>query len=450
MAQLEKAGVPTASFVAKDFVKAWQRSAAVFGVKELPLAIVPRPFGGLKPEALHPDIDAVFDLLVERFTQVMPQDMTEENESHSTELITVEGEDRYSAFQEMNRLFLRRAWGDGFPLWPPTRECVDAMLLGTNRAPTEVVAVLDPGKGRATVEKIAINAVMAGCEPAHLPVLLAAVEAISDPRFMLRSVAMSTGPHAPLMLVNGPIIQKLGINTGRCALGPGAQSAVNTALGRAMRLIYMNLGHAYPGSMDMDTLGSPTKYSLCLGENEPASPWVPFHVEKGFSSDVSVVTMFTTYALSEISDGVGVTPEEVLNIVCVTACNQAIPSVGYWLRGWRADVQAGVEAKEKCLLIVCPVHAEIFKKAGWSRQQVRDYVFKHARVPFKRFMANKEASAFLSSHPDLQWLWDSPDTLVPVFESADCFDVIVAGGMGGARSVYSFGAAEPVSRSIAQ
>src|SRR4029077_3484745 len=133
----------------------------------------------------------------------------------------------------------------------------------------------------------------------HLPVLLAAVEAISEPQFILRNAAMSTGPHAPLMLLNGPIVEKLGVNTGCCALGPGAPSAVNTVLGRAVRLIYMNLGHAYPGVMDMDTLGSPTKYSMCLGENVEASPWEPYHVEKGFDADASVVTMFSSYALCE-------------------------------------------------------------------------------------------------------------------------------------------------------
>src|SRR4029077_9527342 len=159
------------------------------------------------------------------------------------------------------------------------------------------------------------------------------------------------------MLVNGPLVKQLGINTGRNALGPGAQSEVNTVLGRTMRLIYMNLGHAYPGIMDMDTLGSPTKYSLCLGENEEMSPWEPYHVEKGFDRDASVVTMFTTYALSEVEDGIGTTPEAVLNTTCSTACNLGIAGVGRWLAGGRADPQAGVHATDKSLLLVCPVHA---------------------------------------------------------------------------------------------
>lgn len=448
MAQLEKAGVPTVSFVARGFSNAWQRSGPLFGAVELPFVVVSRPFVGLKAEDIHPDVDAVFHSLVDMLTKSATQRITEEKVARPVEVIAIEGDDRYAALEHMNQMFLDHGWSDGFPLWAPTREKVDTMLKGTRRSPDSVVAILDPGKGIATVEKIAINAVMAGCRPEHMPVLLAAVEAISDPKFMLRSVAMSTGPHAPLMLVNGPIVKKLGINTGRCALGPGAQSVVNTVLGRAIRLIYMNVGHAYPGVMDMDTLGTPNKYSLCLGENEEISPWEPFHVEKNFDRNASVVTMFSTYALTEVNDGIGTTPEAVLDIVSVTACNQAIPTVGYWLRGWRADAEAGVQSKEKSVLLVCPVHAEVFKKAGWGKSQIRDYLYKKARIPFGRFMANKEASAFKSSHPELQWLWDSPETLIPVFETPDCFDLVVAGAMGGSRSTYSYGAAEPVSRQI--
>ena len=450
MAELEKAGVPTVSFVAQDFVKDWRHSAPLFGIKELAQVVVPRPFVGMQAGDVYPHADAAFEGLVKMLTDPITREVTDDETVHQAEVISIDGAGEYAVLKRMNRLFLDQGWGDGFPLWAPTREQVDEMLRGTRRAPDEVVAVLDPGKGRATVEKIAINAVMAGCEPEHLPVVLAAVEAISDPRFMLRVAAMSTGAHAPLMLVNGPIVKKLGINTGRCALGPGAPSAVNTVLGRAMRLIYMNLGHAYPGVMDMDTLGSPTKYSMCLGENEDMSPWEPYHVEKGFDRDASVVTMSATYAISEVEDGTGTTPEEVLNIVCSSACNQGVKSVGYWLLGRRSDPQAGVQAKDKHLLLVCPVHADVFRKHGWNKQNIRDYLYKHARIPFGRFMANKEASNFRASHPQLNWIWDSPETLIPVLETPDCFEIVVAGGMGGARSTYSYGAAEPVSRPIEQ
>ena len=447
MAELEKAGVPTVAFVARDFVKDWQHSAPVFGVKELPGVVVPHPFIGLQADDLHAHVDTAFEALVKMLTKPMAQEAAEEAVA-AAEFIAIEGEDRYVAeHMNVNRLFLERGWGDGFPVWAPTRERVDAMLKGTRRAPTEVVAVLAPGMGQATVEKIAINAVMAGCRPEHLRVLLAAVEAISDPRFMLRNVAMSTGAHAPMMLLNGPVVGKLGINTGRCALGPGAPSAVNTVLGRAIRLIYMNVGHAYPGHMDLDTLGSPTKYSMCLGENMEASPWEPFHVEKGFEREASVVTMFTTYAISEVEDNYGTTPQAILNTASLSACNAGVKSVGYWLCGWRADPDAKVQVKDKHLLIVCPVHAAVYKKAGWSKQQVRDYLYKHARMPFEHLIAKTEAAAFRKSHPQLQWLWDSPKTLIPILETPDCFELMVAGGMGG-RSCYSYGAGEPISRRV--
>lgn len=447
MAELEKAGVPTVGIVDRTFEKNWKASSSVFGVKVLRKLLVPRPLVGLKAEDVYPYVDAVFEELVKALTEPMTNELPEAEVAGQSEIIKVEGEDRYVALERMNRLFLEKGWGDGFPLWAPTRERVDAMLRGTSRAPSHVVGIMSPGKGQATIEKIAINAVMAGCEPQHLPVLLAAIDAMNQPRYMLRNVAMSTGAHAPFMVLNGPVVKELGVNTGRCALGPGAQSAANTVLGRAIRLIMMNVGHAYPGVMDMDTLGTPAKYSLCLGESEEASPWVPWATDRGFRAGESVVTMVSTYGVIEVEDNNATSPEEVLDTACSNAVARGVKSVGFWLLGWRADAQAGVDVKETHQLILCPVHAEIFKKAGWSRQQVRDYLFAHARLPFRELMANTEPAAFREAHPKLQWLWDSPETRIPVLESPDCFDVFVAGGAGG-RSAWSYGAAEPVSTSI--
>ena len=448
MAELEKAGVPTVAFVARSFEKDWYGSARVFGVRQLRHALVPRPFVGLTAEDIVPFVDAAFETVVKMLTDSKAAELTSEaSSSICSEILEFDGDDRHDAFELMNRTFLERGWGDGFPLWEPTRERVNAMLTATRRPANQLVAVLAPGMGRATVEKIAINAVMAGCKPEHMPLLIAAVEAINDPHFMLRTTAQSTGAHAPFMLVNGPIVKTLGINTGRCALGPGAQSAVNTTLGRAIRIFYMNLGHAYPGLMDMDTLGSPTKYSMCLGENLEASPWPPYHVDKGFGPEDNVVTMQPTYGLSEVEDNYGTTPQAILNTVCSNACARGIKSVGYWLLGQRADPVARVQVKEKHLLIVCPVHAAVFAKHGWTRQNIREYMHEHARIPFEQLISNLSPAAFRKSHPDMQDLWDSPQTPIPILESPECFEIIVAGGMGG-RSTYSLGAAEPVSRLI--
>ncbi len=159
--------------------------------------------------------------------------------------------------------------------------------------------------------------------------------------------------------------------------------------------------------------------------------------------------MQPTYALSEVEDNYGPTPEMVLNTVCSNACARGIKSVGYWLLGWRADPIARVQVREKHMLLVCPVHAAVFEKHGWSKQDIREYLYKQARMPFKELIANLSAAAFRKSHPEIQWLWDSPETLLPILETPDCFEVVVAGGMGG-RSTYSIGAAEPVSRLIEQ
>ena len=178
---------------------------------------------------------------------------------------------------------------------------------------------MEPDKGIATAEKIAINCVMAGCEPEHLPVVIAAIEAMHEPEFGVTVVAQSTGPHAPLLLINGPIVKEIGLNYGMCALGPGKYSWANTAIGRAIRLVMMNIGHCYPRFRDMDTIGSPNKYSFCAAENEDENPWEPFHVEKGFSRDTSCVTVFPCASFIDVSDLESSTPEQCLMSFAGTA-----------------------------------------------------------------------------------------------------------------------------------
>ncbi|MBI2908357.1 MAG: hypothetical protein HYX92_11975 [Chloroflexi bacterium] len=174
-----------------------------------------------------------------------------------------------------------QGWTDGLPVVVPTPDRVEAMLAGTRRRPEDLIGLIPPAMGKATVEKMAINAVMAGCLPSYLPVVIAALEAMVAPEFVLARVQATTNPVAPLAVVNGPIRQKLDINCGHNALGQGRQS--NATIGRAIRLILSNIGGAIPGVTDMATLGQPAKYTFCLGENEEALPttWPPLHVEKG-------------------------------------------------------------------------------------------------------------------------------------------------------------------------
>ncbi len=469
MVELERRGVPTVIFTAEAFVRDAQQSAQTFGLAGLPLAVVPLPFTNQSAESIRKMVDASFEEVIAGLTQPVrgPRNFIERPNVAEAQLgmlecgplkcepgpqirfhvpdekLVFDGEDLLNAWETMNRQFLEYGWGDGFPLVPPTFQAVEEMLRGTSRSPDELIATLEPGFGKGTVQKIAVNAVMAGCRPGHLPVLIAAVQCLAKPEINLRNKAMSTGPHAPLMLVNGPRAKSLKINAKSCALGPGAPSAANTALGRALRLIMMNIGHTYPGVSDMDTIGSPTKYSLCVAENEDQSPWDPYHVEKGYSRDVSTVTLQFVYGLCELFDFANHLPERLIEVFSTAALNVAQVGTGLWLLGRRADPRYKTEEKEHNFLLICPEHAQIFAKAGWSKEVLREALYRAARMPFKTLMLNKEPKAMAAAHPNLRWLWDNPDLLLPVVEIPECFEIAVVGGAAG-RGTYFYGAGGPV------
>ncbi|MBW1698982.1 MAG: hypothetical protein JRK26_19560 [Deltaproteobacteria bacterium] len=470
MIELEKQGVATVIFTAQAFVRDAQQSAKTFGLPNLPLAAVPLPFSNQSAEAIQKMVDDSIEQVIagltrppeaiksatlekERFAE--KPDCTPEGCEISPheplrvcdEKLIYDGADLLEACAEMNRQFLAYGWGDGFPLIPPIEASVEKMLKGVKRPAEEVVAVLEPGFGKATVQKIAINAVMAGCRPEQMPVLIAAVKCLAKPEMYLRNKAMSTGSHAPLMLINGPIVKRLNINSGTCALGPGALSAVNTAIGRALRLIMMNIGHTYPGVSDMDTIGSPTKYSLCVAENEQRSPWEPYHASKGFSKEDSTVTIQFVYGICELYDFANSAPQRLVEVYATATKNVAQLSTGNWVLGRRSDPRYGTDEMEHNFMLICPEHASVFAKAGWSRQDLQEAMYRSARMPFKTIMLNKESKALDAAHPELKWLYDNPDLLIPVVEVADCFEIAVVGGNAG-RGAYFYGAGGPVTMPI--
>jgi hypothetical protein len=321
MTLLERRGIPTVSYTAAGFVQDARRSAVTFGLPELPIAVVPTPFTNQPPERIRAMVEGAIGQVVAGLTRPLP--MAEPPREGvvllEEEWLTFTGEDQLAAAREMNERFLSYGWGDGLPLVPPTEQAIEGMLRGTRRGPDDVVAVLEPGFGLATVKKIAANAVMAGCRPEHLPVVLAAVQCLAEPKIYLRNKAMSTGPHAPLLWVNGPIRRRIGLNSGVCALGPGACSFANTVIGRAVRLCMMNIGHTYPGVSDMDTIGSPLKYSACVAENEEASPWPPYHVEHGFDRETSTLTLLFVYGICELHDFQSTEPERLTEVFATAA-----------------------------------------------------------------------------------------------------------------------------------
>jgi hypothetical protein len=361
------------------------------------------------------------------------------------EVLFFQADDPLYAFREINQSFLDEGWSDGFPLIPPTPEMVEEMLSGTTFDREKVIGILEPGNGVATVEKIAVNSVMAGCLPIHLPVVIAAVQCLADPKMMLRNVAVSTGPHAPLIIVNGPIAKELNINAKCCALGPGVASHANTVIGRALRLIMMNIGHCYPGVGDMDTIGSPTKYGMCVAENEEDNPWQPFHVERGYGKNSNTVTVHFSYGLCDLEDFHSTTPEALLERYATAPTFLGHVGAGLWLAGRRSDPRHHIEVKDHDLILLCPDHARIFHNHGWDKTRIRQALHKLAVAPFR--LLHRDMKLVEAAHPELVWLKDHPELMVPALETPDCYDIVVVGADAG-RGLFFWGAGEPVTKPI--
>ncbi|MDP6453898.1 MAG: hypothetical protein QF898_11355 [SAR202 cluster bacterium] len=449
MVEFEKRGVPTVSWTSEGFIEDALRSAENFGMPALSIATMPLPFTNQSPEDITQQVDGSIDDVIRGLTTAPDKSRTVDAGFTivSDDQLTFEGSDLLMAMEDMNRQFIDWKWSDGFPLVPPTPERVEQMLAGTNKAPQDVIARLEPGFGIATVEKIAANAVMAGCRPEHLPVVITAVQCISDPVIYLRNKAMSTGPHAPLVIVNGPIANQIGINAKVCALGPGSVSYANSVIGRALRLIMMNVGFTYPGVSDMDTIGSPTKYSMVVAENEEESPWDPYHVEMGFDAEESTVTVHFVYGICELHNFQSFEADKLVHGFATAAKNLVQVPTGHWLTGRRGDPRYNTEELERHFMMICPEHAQIFSQQGWGKKRIQEEMYKRAKVAFKDLMLIHERKGMEIAHPELQWLWDAPETMVPVVEGPECYPMAVVGASAG-RGAFFWGAGSPVIKPI--
>src|SRR5215467_1507506 len=262
----------------------------------------------------------------------------------------------------------RRGWGDGLPIVPPTPERVAAFVSAAGRPPGEVVAALPPTWAEATVEKVAVNAVMAGCRPEHAPVVLAAIRAAAQEPFNLYAIQTTTHPCAVLVIVSGPIASDLRMNAGYGAFGPGNRA--NATIGRAVRLVLMNVGGARPGTLDRATQGTPAKYTYCVAENEAASPWEPLRIGLGFGAPDSVVTVVAGEGPHNINDHGSTTADSLLRQIAGTL---AIPgSNNAYMQG-------------DSYLFLGPEHARQLAAAGLDRAEVQRLVFEGARIPRDRF-----------------------------------------------------------------
>ena len=248
----------------------------------------------------------------------------------------------------------QRGWTDGLPVVPPTPERVARMLTGTTRDAGDIVAVVPPDLVEASVEKVAINAVMAGCKPEYLPVVLTAVEAACTDEFNMHGLLATTYFSSPLVIVNGPIARAIGMNSGMNALGQGNRA--NATIGRALQLVVRNVGGGRPGEVDRATLGNPGKYTFCFAEDEAGSPWEPLHVERGLAADASAITLFAGDGVRGMVDQLSRTPESLAR--SLAGCLRAVP---------HPKLGLGFEA----VVVISPEHGRVFREAGWSKGRVR-------------------------------------------------------------------------------
>ena len=334
-------------------------------------------------------------------------------------------------------IWFERGVTDGLPVVPPTRPRVDAMLAATPRDRHEQVALVPPNYGRGTVEKLAVNAVMAGCRPEYFPVVLAVVEAACDPAFNLHGQSGTTNAASPLIIVNGPIRRRLGINCAAGVFGPGYRA--NATIGRALRLVMLNLGGTRPGETSMSTMGHPGRYTYCIGEHEEVSPWEPLHVERGFGPDESTVTLFSGEAPFMVNDHLS------------RSAPQLVASLGWSAAGvWN---HKSFPLYGSTLFVIGPEHARTIGEERWSKADVKRFLYETIRRPIRDLAPGPDGAETGRLKNLLEGR--APDERVPKFPSADEILIVVAGGTAGRFSAVVPGwmggdlGSRPVTRRIA-
>ncbi|MBT3350355.1 MAG: hypothetical protein HN400_03625 [Nitrospinaceae bacterium] len=300
---------------------------------------------------------------------------------------------------DLVEIYYEKGWTDGLPVVPPTREKIDALLKAGGLSGEDVLGDVAPNYGEATAEKVAINAVLAGCTPEHMPIVVA-----GDKEFNLHAVGGMTDSATPLVIVNGPARELGGINCGNGVFGNGTRG--NAVVGRALMLILSNIGGSKPGGISRTMFGSPARYSYCIGENEEESPWEPLYVDRRVGSDQGAVTLFTCEAPHEIRIE-GVTRAEEMADILGRSMNCI----------WSADKhQIGVSG---VILALGPMHAAVFGKAGWSKVAARNAIFQAAVMPGEGDERRRRK-----------------------FQTPEALTLIVAGGGGGIYSMVMPGIAD--------
>jgi len=314
--------------------------------------------------------------------------------------------------------YYEKGFSDGLPVVPPTPEKVDAMLEELGGEIGSVICRVPPRLGTLTAEVLAVNLVMAGCKPAYAKVVRAALIALTDNAFNLNGVQATTHMASPLLVVNGPVRSEIGMNSGYNTFGSGNRA--NATIGRAVRMVLLNVGGAWPGDLDKSTLGSPAKYAYCIAENEEDSPFVPYHVDKGHDVSDSTVFVMAAEPPHSVTNHISDDPEGVLESVASamsTFANNNAVSGGH------------------CAIVLGPEHAKTISSKGWSRSDIRNFLWMYSGNCFGDIAFNHRYGKVYNRNLP-KWYKRGINDRIPIVSSPDHIHLFVAGGEAGRFSAF--------------
>ncbi|MFC2041403.1 UGSC family (seleno)protein [Chloroflexota bacterium] len=411
--ELERLGIPTISVVTTQFIGLAKTVALSESVLDMCTVIVPHPMGMIPKAEIEKKASDAFPEILKLATEWHPSGQTFSSKpAYPSERFQFTG-----TYNDVNKLFFDKGWSLGLPIMPPTSGGVNEMLKGTSRKPDEVIGQIPPQRATLTIELVAVHALMAGCKPEYMPVLIAALEGLLVPQTNWRAGLATTGTTQSVVIVNGPIVKEIGIAKEQGAAGKGYHP--NGSIGYAINLIAYAVGGSKPPSVDKSTLGSPADY-VCwvFGENEDRLPpgWEPLHVDRGFKKSDSVVTVLSSYPPVENIDHNSVTPQE-------------------HLRWWSHLISPMVGIGGPCnpstmkvnpIVALGPEHAQLIASAGWSKDDFRQAFWEQARIPM---------SAWPSGCHHAQEIIENmgaftPESMIPITFKPEQFLIVIAGGDG--------------------
>ena len=403
--RLESRGVPTVTVCSSAFHRAARSQAAGRGMSGLPIVEIPHPMHTAPGAVVQQRAEAALDELVAALTQ---HRKASGERAINPQPDRVETPDSPAELQEF---FFAQGWSDGLPVAAPTQAAVDAMLAAAGRGAQETVGPVPPRMRMAALEKLAVNAVMAGCRPEYFPVVLAAVEAVLEDDCRLYGIQTATNSTSPLVIVNGPVVERLQFNAAGNVFGQGCRA--NATVGRALQLILRNVGGDLPGETDMATHGQPGKFTFCIAENERESPWPPLHVERGFRREDSTVTV------------IGASPG---HNVFTYGCETGKEIMDHLVGAMTALGHNNVIFPTGPLLVLGPEHAHVLARDGYDKEAIRQELFHRARIPLSRF---GDRTVHGLKHRRSRWFAEVGDAeRIGIADHPSHITIVVAGGAG--------------------